>query len=84
MRCALHGSGTSSYNNNNEPFRTGTARLVTCVDLGLGLVANCKKATSISLYFFYLSRKSSLKKENKMAMVTIWLSTYHVQLRSHA
>ena len=38
---------------------TGTARLVTCVDLGLGLVANCKKATSISLYFF-ISQESQV------------------------
>ena len=35
--------------------------LVTCVDLGLGLglVANCKKATSISLYFF-ISQESQV------------------------
>jgi len=49
---------------------------LTCVVLGL--VEHCK---SNFCTLFYLTKKSSLNKENRMAICLLWLSTYHVQLR---
>jgi len=39
------------------------------------------KSNAASIHFFYLARKSSQDKENRMAMVTMTMYSYHVQLR---
>jgi len=52
-------------------FYTGTSRSDAARQNGstcVYLVEDCKEATS--LYFFYLTRKSSKNKEDKMAIIT--------------